>query len=104
MELLKDSRKRDWFWIENELIDDANLNIYEKMVYIVLTRRADNESSCFPSISLIAKKIGCGTTTVKKTLRGLEEKKLIIKVKRKVENKKENDTNMYYVMSLKGRS
>ncbi|MCC0764972.1 conserved phage C-terminal domain-containing protein [Clostridioides sp. ES-S-0006-03] len=104
MELLKDFRRRDWFWIENGLIDDASLNIYEKMIYIVLTRHTDNESSCFPSVSLIARKTGCGITTVKKTLRSLEEKKLIIKVKRKIDNKKENDTNLYYVMSLEGRS
>lgn len=57
MELLKDSRKKDWFWVENELIDDIELTIYEKMVYIVLIRYSDNESSCFPSRATISKKL-----------------------------------------------
>ncbi|MDB3082957.1 hypothetical protein C4097_00070 [Clostridioides difficile] len=104
MDLLKDARKKEWFWLENDLVDREDLTVYEKMAYMVLARYSDNKSSCFPSLSLISKKMGCGITTVKKTINSLEEKKLIMKACRKVENKKENDTNIYYIMSLKGRS
>ncbi|CCL24289.1 TPA: helix-turn-helix domain-containing protein [Clostridioides difficile] len=104
MDLLKDARKKEWFWLENDLVDREDLSVYEKMAYMVMARYSDDESSCFPSLSLISKKMGCGITTVKKTINSLEEKNLIIKVHRKVKNKKENDTNVYYIMSLKGKS
>ncbi|HFL3159006.1 TPA: helix-turn-helix domain-containing protein [Clostridioides difficile] len=104
MDLLKDARKKEWFWLENDLVDREDLGVYEKMAYMVMARYSDDESSCFPSLSLISKKMGCGITTVKKTINSLEEKNLIIKVHRKVKNKKENDTNVYYIMSLKGKS
>ncbi|MEE7986950.1 helix-turn-helix domain-containing protein, partial [Clostridioides difficile] len=104
MDFLKDARKKEWFWLENDLVDREDLSVYEKMAYMVMARYSDDESSCFPSLSLISKKMGCGITTVKKTINSLEEKNLIIKVHRKVKNKKENDTNVYYIMSLKGKS
>ncbi|EGT4739788.1 hypothetical protein DD104_12800 [Clostridioides difficile] len=102
MELLKDSRKKDWFWVENELIDDIELTIYEKMVYIVLIRYSDNESSCFPSRATISKKAGCSITTVKRTINSLEEKGLIKKINRKTKYG-ENESNLYFIASIKGR-
>lgn len=57
MDLLRDARKKDWFWLENDLIDNLNLNVYEKMTYIVLARHANSESVCFPSNQTIAKKL-----------------------------------------------
>ncbi len=30
MDLLKDARKREWFWLENDLVDREDLGIYEK--------------------------------------------------------------------------
>ncbi|MBU5307566.1 helix-turn-helix domain-containing protein [Clostridioides mangenotii] len=104
MNLLKDNREKNWFMVENELIDNLNLTIYEKMVYMVLVRHANEDSSCFPSITTIAKKAGCGTTKVKTVIKDLEDKKLIIKQKRTKSGKKENDSNLYLVMSVVGRS
>lgn len=104
MNLLKDNREKNWFMVENELIDNLNLTIYEKMVYMVLVRHANEDSSCFPSITTIAKKAGCGTTKVKTVIKDLEDKKLIIKQKRSKAGKKENDSNLYLVMSVVGRS
>lgn len=102
MELLKDSRKKDWFWIENELIDDIGLTIYEKMVYIVLIRHSDSESSCFPSRSTISKKAGCSIATVKRTINSLEKKGLIKKINRKTKYG-ENKSNLYFIASTKAR-
>ncbi|HFL3855704.1 conserved phage C-terminal domain-containing protein [Clostridioides difficile] len=101
MELLKDSRKRDWFWIENSLIDNLELSIYEKMIYIVLVRHLDDESTCFPRRSTIAKEAGCSEATVKRTINSLEEKKLIKRVFRKDEITGKNTSNLYYVASSK---
>ncbi|MDV9599120.1 helix-turn-helix domain-containing protein, partial [Clostridioides difficile] len=101
MELLKDSRERDWFWIENSLIDNLELSIYEKMIYIVLVRHLDDESTCFPRRSTIAKEAGCSEATVKRTINSLEEKKLIKRVFRKDEITGKNTSNLYYVASSK---
>ncbi|MCC0724465.1 conserved phage C-terminal domain-containing protein [Clostridioides sp. ZZV14-6044] len=101
MELLKDSRKRDWFWIENSLIDNLELSTYEKMIYIVLVRHLDDESTCFPRRSTIAKEAGCSEATVKRTINSLEEKKLIKRVFRKDEITGKNTSNLYYVASSK---
>ncbi|WP_024622122.1 helix-turn-helix domain-containing protein [Metaclostridioides mangenotii] len=102
MNLLKDNREKNWFMVENELIDNLNLTIYEKMVYIVLVRHANEESSCFPSITTIAKKTGCSRPTAIKALNGLEKLELIKKEIRTVKGRKENDSNLYYVMSVGG--
>ncbi len=103
LDLLKDNRETNWFMVENELIDNLQLTTYEKMIYIVLVRHSNEDSSCFPSILTISKKAGCSVATVKRTIKSLEEKLLIKKVTRKVEGKKENNSNLYYVMSAKGR-
>lgn len=103
MDLLKDNRETNWFMVENELIDNLQLTTYEKMIYIVLVRHSNEDSSCFPSILTISKKAGCSVATVKRTIKSLEEKLLIKKVTRKVEGKKENNSNLYYIMSAKGR-
>lgn len=101
MELLKDSRKKEWFWIENSLIDNLGLSTYEKMIYIVLVRHLDYESTCFPSKLTISKKSGCSIATVKRVINSLEEKELIKKVNRKNENGN-NESNLYYIASLNG--
>lgn len=101
MELLKDSRKKEWFWIENSLIDNLDLSTYEKMIYIVLVRHLDDESTCFPKKSTIAKEAGCSEATVKRTINSLEEKKLIKRVFRKDKKTGSNTSNLYYVASSK---
>lgn len=101
MDLLKDKRQKDWFWIENKIIDNEELTIYEKMIYMVLVRHANEDSSCFPSYKTIAKKAGCSERKAKDVVKSLEEKKLIAKRTRKQGGKMENDTNMYYVLSFK---
>ncbi|ENY8389676.1 helix-turn-helix domain-containing protein [Clostridioides difficile] len=103
MDLLKDARKKEWFWLENEVIDNSSLSMHEKMAYITLARYADNESICFPSNATIAKKMGCSINTARKAIKNLEEKQLIKKIPRK-KNEKENDSNLYCVMSLRGMS
>ncbi|OJT75034.1 hypothetical protein BM530_13570 [Clostridioides difficile] len=82
MELLKDSRKRDWFWVENDLIDREDLTIYEKMIYITLVRHLNENSFCFPSHKTISKKSGCSESQVKKVIKSLENKELIKKENR----------------------
>lgn len=101
MELLKDSRKRDWFWAENSLVDREDLSIYEKMIYIVLIRYSDEESCCFPSYKTISKKAGCSERQVSNVLKSLEEKGLLIRKNRKRKGSNEKESNLYVLLSAK---
>lgn len=101
MELLKDSRKRDWFWAENGLVDREDLSIYEKMIYIVLIRYSDEESCCFPSYKTISKKAGCSERQVSNVLKRLEEKGLLIRKNRKRKGSNEKESNLYVLLSAK---
>lgn len=99
MNLLKDNREKDWFWLENETVDRSDLTIYEKMTYIVLARHTNSESTCFPSYNTIAQKAGCSRRKVMDCIDSLEKKKLIKKDIRKL--KGNFSSNIYQVMSIK---
>ncbi|CZR83045.1 hypothetical protein CDFC105_53908 [Clostridioides difficile] len=101
MDLLKDARKKEWFWLENDLIDREDLGIYEKMIYIVLARYSNEESSCFPSYKTISEKAGCSIRQVSNILNELESKGLIIRENRNHEGKKEKNSNLYFLISSK---
>jgi hypothetical protein len=53
---LRDGRVKNWFYLENDLLDRVDLTIYEKMIYIVIARYVDKEDKAFPSVPTIAKK------------------------------------------------
>lgn len=110
-----DNRKDFYFKVENSVIDgymeyDAELkrdapkdyfsNIYEKMVFIVLSRYANNNDGiAFPSISTIARNALCGATKVRECIKSLEKKGFIKKVTRPKTNK-DNDSNLYSVKNI----
>lgn len=110
-----DNRKDFYFKVENAVVDgyieyDAELkrdapkdyfsNIYEKMVFIVLSRYANNNGGiAFPSISTIARNALCGATKVRECIKSLEKKGFIKKVTRPKTNK-DNDSNLYSVKNI----
>ena len=110
-----DNRKDFYFKVENAVIDgymeyDTELkrdapkdyfsNIYEKMVFIVLSRYANNNDGiAFPSISTIARNALCGATKVRECIKSLEKKGFIKKVIRPKTNK-DNDSNLYSVKNI----
>lgn len=110
-----DNRKDFYFKVENAVVDgymeyDAELkrdapkdyfsNIYEKMVFIVLSRYANNNDGiAFPSISTIARNALCGATKVRECIKSLEKKGFIKKVTRPKTNK-DNDSNLYSVKNI----
>ena len=76
--MMRDIRTKNWFWIENSLIDREDLEAYEKLIYMALVRYADNDGKCFPGLELLMKVTGIGSRkTLTKYLRSLEEKNLI---------------------------
>lgn len=110
-----DNRKDFYFKVENAVIDgymeydeetgkevhkDYFSNIYEKMVFIVLSRYANNNGGiAFPSISTIARNSLCGATKVRECIKSLEKKGFIKKVIRPKTNK-DNDSNLYSVKNI----
>lgn len=110
-----DSRKDFYFKVENSVIDgymkydeelkrdvskDYFSNIYEKMVFIILSRYANNNDGiAFPSISTIARNALCGATKVRECIKSLEKKGFIKKVTRPKMNK-DNDSNLYSVKNI----
>lgn len=75
---IRDIRTKNWFWIENSLIDREDLESYEKLIYMTLARYADINGRCFPGLELLMKSTGIGSKkTLIKHIKNLEEKGLI---------------------------
>lgn len=110
-----DNRKDFYFKVENAVIDgymeydeetgkevhkDYFSNTHEKLVFIVLSRYANNnEGIAFPSISTIATNAICGATKVRECIKSLVKKGFIKKVTRQKANK-DNDSNLYSVKNI----
>ena len=79
---LRDGRVRNWFYLENDLLDKQDLTIYEKMIYIVIARYVDKEDKAFPSVPTIAKKGSMSERQVQTIINSLVKKGLIKKESR----------------------
>lgn len=55
-------------------IQQKDLTSIEKLIFIILSSRADQKGQCFPLVSTIAKDANCSTRTVHRALRCLESK------------------------------
>jgi hypothetical protein len=92
-----DCRKSQYFEIDNAFIDsfDNYLDIYEKMIYVVLCRYTNSgKDEAFPKLDTIAKKGSMSKRKVIDCIKSLEEKLLIKKVKR------DNSSNIYYILQI----
>ena len=76
-----DRRRYSFFMIDNEVIDDyaCLIGIYALGVYTVLSRFANREGVCFPSLNTIAKRLGISKPSVITALGALETYGLIAK-------------------------
>ncbi|MBM6874419.1 helix-turn-helix domain-containing protein [Fusobacterium mortiferum] len=92
---MRDRRQKDWFWVDNALVDRKDLNLYEKMLYICLARHAGNNEYAFPKLSTLCNELGVkDTRTIVKYIKSLEEKGLIEVEKRK------GSSNLYYLNNV----
>lgn len=92
---MRDKRQRDWFWVDNALVDRRDLNLYEKMLYICLARHAGNNDYAFPKLTTLCNELGVkDNRTVVKYIKSLEEKGLIEVEKRK------GSSNLYYLNNV----
>lgn len=96
---LRDRRNLGFFQIENALVDSEEFTMAEKMAYMVLVRYAGKDNAAFPSVATLAKKMGCGETTARKAIKGLEEKGVITKETRKKSNGG-NQSNLYTIIGV----
>ena len=92
---MRDIREKNWFWLENDLVDREDISAMEKLIYMLLARYADKEGKCFPSQEKLCKVTGIKDyRTIVKYLKQLEEKELI-------EIKKNNGkVNVYYLKNV----
>lgn len=92
----KDERMEvPYFQIPNHIFE-VGLDKYEILVYCYLARCSNNKSDAFPSHATIARKTGMSKTTVKASIKKLEQKGILKKQRRKI-NKTRNDTNLYII-------
>lgn len=97
---LIDRRRRGFFMIDNEIVDDARLSHKEMAVYMVLCRYLNQETgSCFPSLSTIGKKVGMSKNTIIKSLNLLIECGYVFKEKRNGEDGG-HASNVYYLNDI----
>ncbi len=84
--------------VENWLFERGDLSVFDKLIYVVLKSWANCES-IWPSHKTIAKKASVSVTTVKKSLAGLIDKKLLV-----IESRKDSGRcNIYHLYGPDGR-
>lgn len=93
---LRERREKDWFWIDNALIDRTDLNLYEKMLYICLARHTGGKDYAFPSLETLCKELGIkDKRTVVKYIDNLIEKGLV------EAEKARGKVNVYYLYNVR---
>lgn len=91
-------KRKGFFMIDNDAIDNCDLDVYEFKAYAVIVRHANRDTqSAFPSLTTLAEKVGCGRKKIVQCIKSLEEKGYIQKVNRK-DDFGNNLSNIYYVL------
>ncbi|MRB24285.1 DnaD domain protein [Bacillus thuringiensis] len=91
-------KRKGFFMIENDAIDNCDLDVYEFKAYAVIVRHANRDTqSAFPSLTTLTEKVGCGRKKIVQCIKSLEEKGYIQKVNRK-DDQGNNLSNIYYVL------
>lgn len=65
--------------IPNSFLMRLDLNVYDKMVMIIIKKHKMRNKNCWPSERTIASILQCGETTVKKSIKKLGIKEMFIK-------------------------
>ncbi len=84
--------------VENSVIEDEKLLPSEKLVYVVLSKFASQERSCFPSLSTISKLSGYSKSTVVRAINRLCHLGYLTKERRKDEAR--GNISTFYTLTL----
>ena len=98
---LRDGRVKNWFYLENDLLDREDLTIYEKTVYIVIARYVNGENKAFPSYETIAKKGSMAKIQAMRVVKSLTQKGLLKKEARKNKDNEGSTSNFYTLLNPK---
>jgi len=98
---LRDGRVKNWFYLENELLDREDLTIYEKTVYIVIARYVNGDNKAFPSYETIAKKGSMAKVQAMRVVKSLTQKGLLKKEVRKNNRNGGSTSNLYTLLNPK---
>ncbi len=98
---LRDGRVRNWFYLENDLLDREDLSIYEKTVYIVIARYVNDENKAFPSYETIARKGSMAKVQAMRVVKSLTQKGLLKKEVRKNNRNGGSTSNLYTLLNPK---
>lgn len=90
-----------WSSVPNWVIRSDRLHGTEKWVYIALLNRANSKGMSWPSLATLAKDVGVSKNTILKTLKSLEDKRLIERTQRR-KSSNEFDSNVYLVRAWEG--
>lgn len=92
---MRDIREKDWFWLDNALVDREDIEAMEKLIYMMLARFCDKDGKCFPSQEKLCKLTGIKDyRTIVKYISKLEEKGLIEVIKSK------GKPNVYFLKNV----
>ena len=101
---LRDGRVKNWFYLENDLLDREDLTIYEKTVYIVIARYVNGENKAFPGYETIAKKGSMAKVQAKRVVKSLTQKGLLKKEARRNKDNKGSTSNLYTLLNPKTKN
>jgi hypothetical protein len=101
---LRDGRVKNWFYLENDLLDREDLTIYEKTVYIVIARYVNGENKAFPSYETIAKKGSMAKVQAMRVVKSLTQKGLLKKESRRNKDNKGSTSNLYTLLNPKTKN
>jgi hypothetical protein len=101
---LRDGRVKNWFYLENDLLDREDLTIYEKTFYIVIARYVNGENKAFPSYETIAKKGSMAKVQAMRVVKSLTQKGLLKKESRRNKDNKGSTSNLYTLLNPKTKN
>jgi len=100
---IRDGRKFNFTMVENDLLEKDDLDVYEKLIYIVMCKFAGSKEKCFPSRKTLAKYVGCSVKTIDRKIDSLLERGFVEKVNRK-RDRGDYTSNIYIIKGVASES
>ena len=73
--------------VTRSIILDPDITLQSKALYATLACYANNERTCFPSISTLSNDLNVSERTIKRLIKELKSKEIVIRVGRKLKIK-----------------